>query len=630
VAQNGRGMADALASRCFPATTLSVAPDASGLPYAEASRSDANLVTTLSTVPGTYGSLPVSFTTKEHADWEGMSIAVPGAAIDTASGRFTGMVAWGALVGGAAAPGNGSLESGYGWDTAIARFQMPRDRRDTASARIALHRSTTPRIDMTKMVMGPSGFVSVTVVDSSVAGPTVVVQLRGGAGDDSLALLLTAGAKHVFRAEFLFAQGAKVDPGNPILELPWADGTDQTVVGRYASSEGSISATTLVVSDVVPEGARLVDSDADGRADRVTVVLRKPLKYADSIEFSWPDTNGVLRSRVLPLGAGKASPDGLLLTFELDPFGFGATSCPATGCQGLGSVWSSQSTTASRIAFAIADGVDPVPTKARYRYAALASQPDTLIVGFSEKVQAGPGAGAWVSVGKPAKDSLGFGVVPLERARLDQEARTAHFLVDSTFAGAPGDLLRITIAGTGMLADTSGNAPGRLAYWTKLEWGAPPPVLAMQVPHPVVTLGAFEFPPAELPVARWVRATEDAPWRSVDGRRSEDISRYSGLVVRLNRIPHTMRLYIYDNLGVDVLNIEFDDFAALVETGALQRTRRGDYELWLAWNGKDAQGRNVATGVYAVRTLVRIKDDEFGHLVLHGIRKLGIHRSIPR
>lgn len=628
-AQDARGMGDALASRCFPATTLSVSPDASGLPYAEASRSDANLATTLATVPGNYGSLPVSFTTKGHADREGISIVVPPTAIDTASGRFTGMVAWSALLGGAAAPGDGAVQSGYGWDTAIARFQMPRDKRDTASARIALHRSTTPRIDMTRSVIGPSGSIVVTVVDSSVSASTVVVRLRGGTGTDSLSLQLTAGAKHVFAAEFRFAQDAKADPGNPILELPRADGADQTVVGRYASSEGNISATTVVVSDVEPEGARIVDSDADGRADRVVVVLRKPLKYADSIEFSWPETSGGLRSRVLPLGAGRVSADGLLLTFELDPFAFGATSCPAAGCQGLGSVWSSRSST-SRIAFAIADGVHPVPTKARYRYASQPSGLDTLIVDFSEKMDVRPGTGAWVSVGEPTRDSLGVGVAPLEPAKLDQEARTAYFLVDSTFVGVRGDLLRITIAGTGVLADTSGNAPGRLAYWTKLDWGAPRPVLALQVPHPVVNLEAFEFPPAEAAVARWVRATEEAPWTSVDGRRSEDISRYSGLVVRLNRIPHTLKLYIYDNLGVDVLNIEFDDFAGLVESGALQRTRRGDYELWLAWNGKDAQGRKVATGVYAVRALVRIKDDEFGHLVLHGIRKVGIHRSMPQ
>lgn len=627
-AQGALGFATSLASRCYAATTLSLSPDASGLPYAEASRADANLKTRLVTVPDAYGALPISLATTGRSDREGISLAVPAAAPDTVLGTFDGSIAWSGLAGGNAAPGDGAVRSGYGWDTAIARFQMPRDRRDTASARLALHRSTTPRIEMTESVIGPTGTVSVTVVDSSVAGNAVVVVLRGASGTDSLALTLVGGADHVFSAEFRFEQGGTVDRTDAVLELPAADGTDQAIRGVYVSVEGTLRATTVVSTDLAPLPARIVDTDADGRADRVYVVLRQALKVSDSIGFSWPDTSGRMQTRSLPLSAGKAGADGLHLTFDVEPFAFGATSCPVAGCEGLGALWSSRSTTRSSIPFAIEDDVDPVPTWARYRYAALPTGPDTLIAGFSERVEAVRG-GTWVSVGDPLQDSLGRGVVPRQPAWLDDASRTAYFLVDSTFPGTKGDKLRITNAAAGALADTAGNAPDRFAHWTPVKWGEPRPVLDLQVPHPVVELRSFDWPEADPPLVRFVRATEDAPWTLLDGGRSDEVSRYSGLVVRLNRIPETLKIYIYDNAGVDVLSLQFDDLPRLVESGALVRTRRGDYELWFAWNGKDAQGRMVSSGVYLMRLLARLGDDEYGRLVLHGVRKVGIHRSLP-
>ncbi len=620
-----RGLDTVLAARCQDGSSLRLSPDVSGLAFAEAGRGDTRILSSLSTIPDNCTTLPLSFETVRSADREALSVAVPASAVDSVPGTFAGGLPWGLSVAGAV-PGDATVRSGYGWDTVVARFRMPRDRRDTASARLALHRSGSPSIEMTNSVIGPEGRIEVEVVDSAATAGSVQVHLRGLDGLDTLVLTLARAADHVYKAGFSFVQGGAPDVRDAVLQLAPSDGSPHVVSGVYVSVDGSVEARSTVASDALPTGATIVDTDADGRADRVFVRLRAPLKTTDSVGFTWPDTAGATLTRILPIEAGSPRDGGATLVFDLpEPFAFAATACPPRGCEGLGFLVSGRGAGTAR--FPIDDGVDPLPTSARFGFAALFGGRDTLIARFSERVEPS-GTGAWVAVGRPGQDSLGTGVIPLEPAWLGLDRRTAYFLLDSTFAGTKGDSLRISAAPGGALSDTAGNAPERLAWWTPIVWGAPPALLDLEVPHPVLELE--KSAPADVSrVTRYVRQTADASWKPVDGGHPDPTHR-SGVVVTLNRIPTNLALFIYDNMGVSVLTQEFSDLAKLADQGLLSRTRRGDYEMWLAWDGRDDRGLPVATGVYFVRMHARIHGESGERILLNAVRKVGIHRTVPR
>lgn len=956
-ADGTRGLDTSLTTTCYPTTTLKLSPDVSGLSYCEASKQDANIVVGLTTVPGSLNTLPVTLRTTGKADQEQLSLSVPSSAVDSVLGTFASRIPWGTLVAGAAVSGNGTVQSGIGWDSAIATFQMPRDKRDTASARIALHRPSNPTLALSSPVDGPTGTISATVVDSMATSSSVVLSLRNGDGTDTLSLTLVRSASYVYTGSFGFAQGTSVTKKDSILQLGPADGKNDTVIGLYAgedtaqaiavvepasvrlrflnasggtqdtlsfveamgertsvtvamyiggslcascdgllalsasdaglgilstsggaissirlsggkatvqvrgiapvlagtltftcdslglslaasplqvvppapdsavyldmdgdgaldrvvlhlktawsngqtyslpwpdsnrlldlskasvsvSSDGltatcdfpvgvrpdttgtttalagswlyasgwswrsfpvieriapvplkavltrgtiydtlriypserlssnlaswkslvgrvasgaqdslspvsatveastgalvllfkadstflqvnpgdsvrflssvedtlgnapGLAAKTVVVqgADPSPKGALIVDSDADGRADRIYVYLRSPLVVTDSIGFSWPDTNGVLQARNLVPSAGKASATGDTLVFDVDPFQFAATSCPAGGCGALGYISSSRFGSAIRSDFAIQDGVDPIPTSARYRYSMDGKSFDTLIVRFSEPVQKTADT-SWASVGRPARDSLGVVVKPLSQAAfsLYDGGRTAWLPVDSTFPGLDGDSLRITSStASGRLSDTALNAPGRLAFWTPILWGHPRPFLTLTVPHAVVRSGTLAAPVGEEPISvmtlQGTTSSDTSSWQTVEGpvlTKTDLDTRIGGVVVHLNRIPQTLGLYIYDNLGVMVLHKDLSDLAAQAAQGKLSQTHRGDYLLWLGWDGLDQNGQPVASGVYYFRVYGWIKEGS-RLLLMNQIRNTGFYRDLSK
>jgi hypothetical protein len=58
-----------------------------------------------------------------------------------------------------------------------------------------------------------------------------------------------------------------------------------------------------------------------------------------------------------------------------------------------------------------------------------------------------------------------------------------------------------------------------------------------------------------------------------------------------------------------VLNKDLAELSEYAEAGILRRSRRGDYEVWLAWDGKDSRGKLVASGVYTFRIWGRFEID---------------------
>jgi len=913
-----------LTTRCAAPSSLALRPDISGLPWADTA--DRNVVATLTTHSEGLRTLPVSLRTAKSNDLEPVGIAVPAGTAPDASLAFGGTVAWQNLSWTNSVPGDAVLRSGPGWDTAIATFAMPRDRRDTASARLALHHMAEPGLRMTPEVEGPSGLVDAEVTDPNLSGATIKMVVRGRTGD-TLPVVLARGTDGTYRASFPFRQGpafslsdtildlgplsggvdtidgsyqnlsattlvnpavaklrfldasgdahdtlgldlavgdsarvtleawlggaacgsctglvsispsssgigirstkgleiasvvlssgratlvvkglqptnagtigfrhdslgaaitarpVRVSPvapdsviyldsdgdgaldrvvvhgktpwsAQPDLVLPWPDSSHflDWRAGTYTLSSNSLAATfdlspvapdttiartslkarwrfdatwpwqnvvvveriapvplramlvrgrtmdTLriypseklwpslspidsaagkvvggVVQNLSPRSARIetstgalmllfpsdssflqvvpgdsvrflvsvkdaagnapgkvakavmvlgtdplprdavmTDSDADGRADRVVVRLSTALTVTDQMGFLWPDSTGSLVEHWLPVSEAKTDSAGRILTFDLDPWDFGSTHCPAAGCANLGWMGSTQDATGSRAKFAVRDGVDPVPLSATYRFSATGTTSDTMIVRFSESMRASA-TGDWIATGRPSTDSLGTDFVNKAKPRWISN-REAAILVDSAFPAKVGDSLRIALGGA--LSDSAKNAPDTLAYWTPIRWGQPPPKLTISLLHPVVYHPITDAPSAEKPISIVVRNPASQTWTAPDGDVPVGIqSRFGGPIVRLNRIPQDLGIYVYDNMGVSIVSQDLSDLSRMEANGALSRTRRGDYEVWLAWDGKDSQGNPVPSGVYTFRVVGRLHEGRDTYVV---------------
>lgn len=920
-----------LQTRCGPASSLVLRPDVSGLAWADTS--DRNLLATLTTRSAGMRSLPIVLRTMKSADLEDVAAMVPVGTAPDQTLSFATSIPWQDLSWSNSVPGDLVLRSGAGWDSALATFRMPRDARDTASARIALRHQAGMELVLTPEVDGPSGTVSVRLTDPNVSSDRMQVAIRHRLGD-TLALVLERGTDGDFHGDFAFAQGAGIVRNNSTLELgtglagldsisghyqdltawslvrpavfrlrfvdpatgealdalsldlelgdsakvvvqawlgsaacptcqgslsivpsgdallvpdasrlvgglatvtvksaapvvagsivfthdstqasatvqpvrvtpvapdsvvyldadgdgaldrvvvhghtpwaaeaqlqlPWPDssrrldvanaslslssdlttatfdfagqspdttvanmalkakwrgdaawpwrnvpvferiapvpmrallsrgrlldtlrifpsekllpsttpsedlagivagGAIRNLVPRSARVETATGALLLLFAtdsshlqvnpgdsvrflsslkdaagnapgnaakavvvqgaDPLPRQALVLDTDADGRADRVVVRLVAPLTVTDRMGFLWPDTNGTLQERWLPVASATKDSLDRILTFDLDPWEFGATSCPASGCANLG--WMSTSLLGAEVRsnFALRDGVDPIPTRARFRYSADGTTSDTLLVMFSEPVKASA-TGAWISLGSPSRDSLGTEFFPKTKARLATN-RQAMFLVDSLFPAKLGDSLRIAAAGA--ISDTALNVPETLARWAVIEWGQPPPSLVVGVRKDVVRAPPEAAPSSEPPLTALVRDPTTETWTRGDNTGSPVPDglqeRFGGPVVRLNRIPKNLSLYVYDNMGTAVLDRDLSDLAKMQEQGLLKRTRRGDFEVWLAWNGKDRLGRPVASGVYTFRVVGWFREGT-QMMIVNGLVSQGVFR----
>jgi hypothetical protein len=504
-----------LTQRCGAPSSLALAPDNSGLSYAIDS-SDRNILAVLNATPDLNSVLPVTISTRVSLDRETLVLQVPSSSAPAAPGTFKGSIPWQALTAAGAAPGDLVVRSGPGWDTLVARYQMPRDARDTASAILALRRSVEPALSMTPSVDGPSGQVAVSVYDDNTPASTISVTVRHRSGD-SLEVTLVRISGSNFQGSFTFAQGTTKNLGDTILELgPLGAGLD-SLSGSYLTS----SAATLVR----PAAFHLRFLDAQGAAH-------------DTLGFD------------LPLG--QSAP----VTVQVWS---GSSPCPT--CAGLVSI---------------------VPSDTGLRILSLQGSPTGSI----------PLAGGQISI-------LVLGSSPVR-------AGSIVFSVDSLSTSVTARPIRVS---------------------------PPPPYLVLTVPHAVVRPGN-STPAGEAPISvmalEGTSVSDSSSWLTVEGPVLSKIdrdTRIGGVVAHLNRIPETLGLYIYDNLGVMVLHKDLSDLGVLASQGKIPQTQQGDYLLWLGWNGLDQGGKPVSTGVYVVRIYGWVKEGN-QLLLLNEIKRTGFYRDL--
>lgn len=361
-------------------------------------------------------------------------------------------------------------------------------------------------------------------------------------------------------------------------------------------------------TDRPPADAVMLDSDGDGRADRVVLKLTQPLVSLESWVFRWSDTTGGLDVRHAATIQAKVDSFGLKLTFDLPPFAKGMTYCPASGCANLGSIVGTYEGVTLSTPFTIRDGVPPIAISGKMTFSGDDAIPDTLVVRFSEPVNSFGLSTQWVSIGDTIPGNLGKVVSPWS-ARLDSNGMKAIFLVDTNVAPEDGHGIRITPKGIGGISDRLGNHPTDTAAWGPLELGPIPPRL-MAKPYPA--MGRWDgLPPdpneptLQVLVRRGIGAVS-AEWKTLDGKPfgladTAGRSAFVGAKLELNGLTEGAA-YVYDNMGVFVAYTDLKPVIDAMAKGTIETDTRDRYEVWVAWNGV-YNNKIAPSGVYLMRIL---------------------------
>jgi hypothetical protein len=397
--------------------------------------------------------------------------------------------------------------------------------------------------------------------------------------------------------------GPEPVPGDSVRFAP-AGGLSDTLGNRPGDTA---KAVVIQGTDQPPLSARMLDTDADGRADEVVLRFRSPLHSTRALGFLWPDSaTGALETRRVPVSQLSTDSGGRIVVAHLvPPYDFGSTACPPSGCANLGWMEPSSGTDTSSSRFPVLDGVIPVITSANLRYAFTDGEPDTLKVVFSEPISFDSARAAdlapWISWGKPSGDSSGA-FVPYSGYRVKGPSAVDFLVrVSDTFPLVVGDSVRITAKPQGIVSDTAGNAPGSFAHWTPVVFGPTPLRLQIKPYTSVRTYTGWSIPADEPNVTLLVRDGPGSPWRLPDGSSSGlDTSHVTGVVVHTDRMVFG-GFYLYDNLGVFLTSADLTAVNTAMENGTITTDARGFYDVFFAWDGRANDGRIAPSGVYLVR-----------------------------
>lgn len=380
-------------------------------------------------------------------------------------------------------------------------------------------------------------------------------------------------------------------------------------------------AVTIEGDDPLPQSAVLSDADGDGRADRIVLRLRTPLQVTKSFRFAWPDREGVLQERILPVSAAAIDAQGLRVTFEgFEPFAFGATSCPDTGCANLGQARDDSGKGGS---FPLLDGVNPVVLSGHIVHASGDSLPDTLRIRYSEPVRSSGAGASWANWGVPEEDSLGS-VVPFAAAWLDSGNRVGVLVYrpSEEFNPVAGNKVRFPPASAGTLRDRDGNAPQRLTAWVPLTEGARPPRLVIRAYPPVQKLPSY----ATFDREHFQTLHQDprtGNWLQANGAVA-DTAGLSGISLEFTG-TFAAKVYFYDMLGVSIGMQDLSLEGERSRAGTLPKDLRGRSRLLVTWDGQSTQGRLVPPGIYLVRIVATVETGK-GQEFVNGTVKIGWSR----
>jgi len=435
--------------------------------------------------------------------------------------------------------------------------------------------------------------------------------LAGPSGPELDTLILSAG-----RGTFWISSASPVDAAS-LLAAPTS--------GKDASAAWSPVSFTASP----PDSGWFLDLNGDGRVDGAKIDLHQPWSPRNTLRLAWP---GIADSLVVETSEITASPDSMSLSIHLGPgreFGQNLTSM-SNSSDSLGQ-WAWDGTWPLR-KFRMRDGVAPVIVGATVRFAALDGAPDTLKVVFSEPIAFDASQAAsfapWVSWGRPSVDSSGS-FVPYG-GYLANGSSSVDLLVrlNDSFKIALGDSVRITASPEGIVSDTAGNRPGRVALWTPVTFGPTPLKLTIKPYIPIRTYTGWPIPANAPNVQLLVHEGPGTPWHMPDGSPSTvDTSKVSGIVLRTNRAI-VGGFYLYDNLGVSLTSASLGPVNIALENKTLATDSRGNYEVFFTWNGRSDNGVIAPSGVYLVR-IFGWKQEGKQKVLVNEVHRIGWRSTLP-
>jgi hypothetical protein len=329
------------------------------------------------------------------------------------------------------------------------------------------------------------------------------------------------------------------------------------------------------------------------------------------------DTNGVPLWKV---DASSTQLDSSVLVVKLTkPFPYGWTSSTLSNLGTLeATVLAKDSngtvvTRALRDTFDIRDGVPPVILESRILRTENYGDKDTLVIQLSEAASVSKFKGAGVF--EISKDSgRTWTAVEIDSLSVTGSIR---ILLDPGEPGSPrpGTLIRIA----GNIKDVAGNgANAANTPWVTVIGAPRPDLVTVTGPTTLldVTLADGERPlagPLTFLASRYDTASSEAyqpgvGYVSSDVTRSvcPDLQKCATTTVYVNR-PSSIQMFIYDQLGTYVARTSF--FLTKEDLEKIQKDKLDRTRLQIVWNLRDANGRQVSTGVYLVRMLIRYTDD---------------------
>lgn len=363
----------------------------------------------------------------------------------------------------------------------------------------------------------------------------------------------------------------------------------------------------------MPYAAAYKDADTDGKIDLAVLDFASPVTPGTVIRVY--DPAGTSAYREYEVAASDSGKTHLEFSFASNPWGENVTSLVKSDLGVLQAGKSLDSAVYQGGRFDIADSVPPVIETARLRYTSDTSSVDTLVLKISESTRFD--LSKLVVRYRPAGTVSDSGYAlrpdPDYAAKYDSAKGTLTIYLTPFPIGysnpASGDSVRLSWEG---VSDALGNHPGAKAKWTKVVANQRvfPPII--QVSNPKVTDVSktagdkIDGPQFEI-VAREATPENNKNWQHLaSGGWTSGESSYSpgadGTVIFIQaNVPTTIKLYLYDNMGVFVGTIS--QFISQEMLDQLPKSPIGMTDVGVLWKGQGADGRLVASGVYPIRLM---------------------------
>ena len=443
-------------------------------------------------------------------------------------------------------------------------------------------------------------------------------------------------------------------PAKWVGELPTADisygapGTN-TIKGVTASYGASSQAGNILVvgkdtlKDASGKPIRVVPGVAvlDAKGQQVVDANGVPV-YQSSLGTPLLDAKGVQRldSNGVPLwsvSSSSSSVDSSVLVFKLTtPYPYGWTSSSVKDLGLLHAVSLVQDSTGAIVkqpytaTFNIADGVPPVILHSEVVRTEDYNGKDRTTVYPSEPLQFSKTKGTGI-VQISTDGGLSWHDVVVD------SLTPSGAIVILTDPGTPGSpkpnvLIRLVDAVSDMKGNvaTTGHQPSVV-----ITGGPRPDLVQVKEPNGVLEIGAdnanknlkggFTFLTSRKDTTNLTayRPGEGYGTSAETQEVCPDISQCSVTRVYINR-PASVQMYVYDHLGTYIAKTNFTvtkKDMELMETDKLDRVR-----LDVVWNLRNDQGRQVVSGVYLIRMIIRYNDASTSNAPLENfVLKMGVH-----